>query len=58
MALSAIILCMNLTSCSDDDEDANKSDNGIVTNQKRLVEIAETDDYGTNTISFSYDSKG
>lgn len=58
MALLAVVMCVNFTSCSDDDEPA-KNDDGVITNQKRLVEIAETfDDYGTNIISFSYDSKG
>lgn len=59
MALLAVVMCVNFTSCSDDDEEPIKNDDGVITNQKRLVEIKETDDDGhTDVIAFSYDSKG
>lgn len=58
MALIAILISVNFAACSSDDEELTKNDDGIITNQKRLVEITESDKDGTNTLSFSYDSKG
>lgn len=62
MALLAVVMCVNFTSCSSDDEEESdtpiKNDDGVITNQKRLVELTETDGHDTNTWSFSYDSKG
>lgn len=59
MALIAILVSVNFASCSsDDDEEPTKNDDGIITNQKRLVELTETNGHDTNTWSFSYDSKG
>ena len=58
MALLAVVMCVNLASCSDDDEEPTKNDDGVITNQKRLVEFTETDEHDTYTWSFSYDSKG
>lgn len=61
MALIAILVSVNFTACSSDDDEGDtpiKNDDGIITNQKRLVEITESDKDGTNTLSFSYDSKG
>ena len=43
MALLAVVMCVNFTSCSDDDEPS-KNDDGVITNQKRLVEIRVTDE--------------
>jgi hypothetical protein len=40
MALLAVVMCVNFTSCSDDD-DPIKNDDGIITNQKKLMEIKE-----------------
>lgn len=60
MALLAVIGSVNFTACSSDDDEDNpiKNNDGIVTHQKKLMEIKETDEDGTNTITFLYDSKG
>ena len=63
MALVGVVMCGYFTSCSSDDDGDNgdtpvKNDDGIVTNQKKLIEMKETDEDDTNTFSFSYDSKG
>ena len=41
MALLAVVMSMNFTSCSDDDEPS-KNDDGVITNQKQLVELRMT----------------
>lgn len=57
MALLAVVMCVNFTSCSDDD-DPIKNDDGIITNQKKLMEIKETSDDGYISIyTFSYDNQ-
>lgn len=56
MALIAILISVNFTACSSDDDI--KDDDGVITNQKKLVEMKETYKDGTNTMTFSYDSKG
>lgn len=53
MALLAIVMCVNFTSCDDDDDELN-NDNGIITNQKKLMKIEETNG---ETITFSYDKQ-
>lgn len=59
MALLAVCVSINFTSCSDDDEEPVKNDDGVITNQKRLMEIKETNTEGSIGIhTFSYDSKG
>lgn len=60
MALMAILVGVNFIACSDDEEGDTpiKNEDGIVTNQKKLVELKETDENGTNVMTFSYDSKG
>lgn len=59
MALIAILVSANFIACSsDDDEEITKNDDGIITNQKKLMEMKEIYKDGTNTYSFSYDSKG
>lgn len=58
MALIAILVSVNFTACSSDDEEPTKNDDGIITNQKKLVELTETNGHDTNIWSFSYDSKG
>ena len=59
MALLAVVMSINFTSCSDDDEEPIKNDDGVITNQKRLMEIKETNAEGSIEIyTFSYDSKG
>lgn len=58
MALLAVVMCVNFTSCSDDEEPA-KNDDGVITNQKQLVELRMTDEDGESIITeYSYDSKG
>ena len=59
MALLAVVMSINFTSCSDDDEEPIKNDDGVITNQKRLMEIKKTNAEGSLEIyTFSYDSKG
>ena len=59
MALLAVVMCENFTSCSDDEEKPTKNDDGVITNQKRLMEIKKTNAEGSLEIyTFSYDSKG
>lgn len=36
MALLAVVMSMNFTSCSDDDEPS-KNDDGVITNQNNLL---------------------
>lgn len=57
MALIAILFSVNFAACSSDDDEI-KDDDGVITNQKKLVEIEMTDDYSTTTWEFSYDTKG
>lgn len=61
MALVAMLMCVNFTACSSDDEII-KDDDGVVTNEKKLVEMKETydskDDVHVDVMTFSYDSKG
>ena len=53
-----LALCMNFTSCSDDEEPG-KNDDGVITNQKQLVELKMTDEDGESVITeYSYDSNG
>lgn len=58
MALLAVVMSVNFTSCSDDDEPS-KNDDGVITNQKQLVELRMTDEDGESVITeYSYDSNG
>ena len=58
MALLALVMCVNFASCSDDDEPS-KNDDGVITNQKQLVELRMTYEDGESVITeYSYDSKG
>lgn len=57
MALLAVVMCLNFTSCSDDDEEPERNDDGIVTNQKRLVRIYNNS-AGEYIHDFIYDSEG
>lgn len=43
MALLAIVMCVNFTSCSDDEEPS-KNDDGVITNQKLLIELRMTNE--------------
>lgn len=56
MALLAVVMCVNFTSCSDDDEPI-KNDDGIITNQKQLMQIKMVEDDEIITWDFTYDSK-
>lgn len=61
MALMAILIGVNFIACSSDDEEGDtpiKNDDGIVTNQKKLMQMKMVDDSETITWEFSYDSKG
>ncbi|MCD7940711.1 MAG: DUF4595 domain-containing protein [Bacteroides intestinalis] len=57
MALIAVLISVNFAACSSDDDEI-KDDDGVITNQKKLVEMKEAYEDGTNTMTFSYDSKG
>lgn len=54
MAMIAIMVCVNFTTCSSDDEII-KDDDGVITSEKRLMQIKYSSD---NTRDFSYDTKG
>lgn len=56
MAIFAIIMSVNFTACSSED-DPTISDNGIITNEKKLVAVNESSTYGKVSVTFSYDSK-
>lgn len=60
MALMAILIGVNFIACSDDEEGDTpiKNDDGIITNQKQLMQIKMVDDSETITWDFAYDSKG
>lgn len=58
MALLAVMMCVNFVSCGDDDEEPIKNEDGIVTNEKKLVQITRNEYGGTDTWDFFYDSKG
>lgn len=58
MALIAILISVNFTACSSDDDEIIKDDDGVITNEKKLVEMQETYKEYTNIMTFSYDSKG
>lgn len=57
MALIAMLMCVNFTACSSDDEII-KDDDGVVTNEKKLVEIKMTNNSEIITWDFSYGTKG
>lgn len=62
MALMAVLMCVNFTSCSEDDDPAEeKNENGIVTSGKKLVKmVCERVDeyYEQTTYEFTYDEEG
>lgn len=62
IALMAVLMCVNFTSCSEDDDPTEvKNENGIVTSGKKLVKIvgkSENGSYSENFITYSYDNKG
>lgn len=62
MALIAVLISVNFTACSSDDDEIIKDDDGVVTSEKKLMEMKETydskDDVHVDVMTFSYDSKG
>lgn len=60
MALFAVLMCVNFAACSSDDDEPETNEEGVVTNEKKLVEMTETGDTYTyiGKYEFSYDSKG
>lgn len=57
MAIIAILIGVNFIACSDDEEGDTtiKNEDGIVTNQKKLMQIKLADDYGESIITeYSY----
>lgn len=58
MALLAIVMSANFTACSSDDDEITKDDNGVITNQKKMVEMKMTTNSETVTSELSYDTKG
>ena len=56
MALLAVVMSMNFTSCSDDEP--SKNDDGVITNQKQLVELRMTYEDEVSITEYSYDSNG
>lgn len=56
LSLMGILLGFNFISCSSDST-SDEIDNGIITNQKKLVQVKSDEDYGY-CWDFSYDSKG
>ena len=59
MALSAVLMCVNLASCSsDDDPTGEKDENGVVNSGKKIAKIVSESEEWKETITFSYDDKG
>lgn len=57
MALFAILMCVNFTSCSQND-DPTKNDNGTIIKGKRLTKLTCDDSYEFESYIFNYDDKG
>lgn len=61
LAVMAIMVSVNLSSCSKDD-DPTKNDDGIVIGEKKLVQVTElnlaSEENSSKTFDFSYDSEG
>ena len=62
MALFAILMCVNLASCSSSEDDPTEEpeEGGVVVSGKKLTRIVETSESGdySATCTFSYDSEG
>ena len=61
MALFAILMCVNLASCSSsgDDPTEEKEEGGVVVNSKKIIKMTnESEKWGRYTYTFSYDTKG
>lgn len=59
MALLAILISVNFEACSSEElEEPEKNEDGVVVGDKKLVQVKEyTDDNDSKTFDFSYDSK-
>lgn len=57
MALLAVMMCVNLASCNDDDDPV-KNEDGIITNQKRLIAFRQESSSGSYVVRFTYDNAG
>lgn len=58
-ALLAVILCINLVSCSSDENNPIEDKDNATTTQKKLIELKEVDDRGYYSISkYSYGDDG
>ena len=58
IGMALLALCVTFASCSSDDEETTKNEDGIVTNQKRLVELRMTEENEVSITQYSYDSQG
>ena len=56
-ALLAILVCLNFTACSSDTPEPEKNEEGVVTNQKKLVEIIDPNE-GYTQRKYFYDDEG
>lgn len=57
MALFAILMCVNFAACSSGDDEPETNEEGVVTNEKKLVEMKMVEDGESITYTFSYDEK-
>lgn len=57
IGVALLAVCVNFASCSDDDEPS-KNDDGVITNQKQLMQIKMVDGSEIITWDFTYDSNG
>ena len=60
MALFAILMCVNLSSCSggDDDPTEEPEEGGVIVSGKKLAKIVGTGVFENETYTFNYDNKG
>lgn len=58
IGMALLALCVNFTSCSDDEEEPSKNDDGVITNQKLLIELRMTNEDGVSITEYSYGSNG
>lgn len=59
MALFAVLMCVSFASCSSSDDDpTEENEEGVVTNEKNLIEIKITSNNESVDYTFSYDNNG
>lgn len=59
MALFAVLMCVNFAACSSSgDDEPEVNEEGIVTNEKKLIEMKMNEEGEEITWTFSYDEKG